>query len=212
MRGLQGGRIEDCLGQIWEAQSCCRSCRSPTVPYPQSRPAIRIDGVNDACRARHLESRDPHAVAVRPRRQHAARRARSATRPLPICWRVTTASRATSCPPSTAGKSTRAMASCCCSSGPSRRFVLRWPIKPGCASSAPRSIRAMASRVGIHLGEVVLRENSPEDVARGAKPLEVEGLAKAIAARVMSLAGRRAHPAHACSLRLRAARRGGDER
>jgi TolB-like protein len=47
----------------------------------------------------------------------------------------------------------------------------------------------MTSRVGIHLGEVVLRENSSEDVARGAKPLEVEGLAKAIAARVMSLAG-----------------------
>ncbi len=47
----------------------------------------------------------------------------------------------------------------------------------------------MTSRVGIHLGEVVLRENPPEDVARGAKPLEVEGLAKAIAARVMSLAG-----------------------
>ncbi len=48
---------------------------------------------------------------------------------------------------------------------------------------------AIASRVGIHLGEVVLRENPPEDVARGAKPLEVEGLAKAIAARVTSLAG-----------------------
>ncbi len=48
---------------------------------------------------------------------------------------------------------------------------------------------AIGSRVGIHLGEVVLRENPPEDVARGAKPLEVEGLAKAIAARVMSLAG-----------------------
>jgi TolB-like protein/class 3 adenylate cyclase len=47
----------------------------------------------------------------------------------------------------------------------------------------------MTARVGIHLGEVVLRDNSPEDVARGAKPLEVEGLAKAIAARVMSLAG-----------------------
>jgi adenylate cyclase len=47
----------------------------------------------------------------------------------------------------------------------------------------------MASRVGIHLGEVVLRANSPEDVARGAKPVEVEGLAKAVAARVMSLAG-----------------------
>jgi TolB-like protein/class 3 adenylate cyclase len=45
------------------------------------------------------------------------------------------------------------------------------------------------SRVGIHLGEVLLRENAAEDVARGAKPLEVEGLAKAVAARVMSLAG-----------------------
>jgi TolB-like protein/class 3 adenylate cyclase len=47
----------------------------------------------------------------------------------------------------------------------------------------------IASRVGIHLGEVMLRENSPKDVARGAKLLEVEGLAKATAARVMSLAG-----------------------
>ena len=47
---------------------------------------------------------------------------------------------------------------------------------------------AIDARVGIHLGEVVLRENAPDDVARGAKPLEVEGLAKAIAARVMSLA------------------------
>ncbi|MEP6970236.1 MAG: adenylate/guanylate cyclase domain-containing protein, partial [Betaproteobacteria bacterium] len=47
----------------------------------------------------------------------------------------------------------------------------------------------IAARVGIHLGEVVLRENAPADVARGAKPLEVEGLAKAVAARVMSLAG-----------------------
>ena len=47
----------------------------------------------------------------------------------------------------------------------------------------------IAARVGIHLGEVILRENSPGDVARGAKPLEVEGLAKATAARVMSLAG-----------------------
>ena len=48
---------------------------------------------------------------------------------------------------------------------------------------------ALVARVGIHLGEVVLRGNSPEDVARGAKALEVEGLAKAMAARVMSLAG-----------------------
>jgi TolB-like protein/class 3 adenylate cyclase len=47
----------------------------------------------------------------------------------------------------------------------------------------------VVARVGIHVGEVVLRHNAPEDVARGAKPLEVEGLAKAAAARVMSLAG-----------------------
>ena len=47
----------------------------------------------------------------------------------------------------------------------------------------------IAARVGIHFGEVVLRENAAADVARGAKPLEVEGLAKVVAARVMSLAG-----------------------
>ena len=47
------------------------------------------------------------------------------------------------------------------------------------------------ARVGIHLGEVYLRRNPPEDVERGAKPLEVEGLAKPAAARVMSLAAGR---------------------
>jgi class 3 adenylate cyclase/TolB-like protein len=46
----------------------------------------------------------------------------------------------------------------------------------------------LKARAGIHLGEVWVRENPPEDVARGAKPLEVEGLAKPMAARLMSLA------------------------
>ena len=46
----------------------------------------------------------------------------------------------------------------------------------------------MSFRIGIHLGEVVLIETPAEDVARGAKPLEVEGLAKPTAARLMSLA------------------------
>lgn len=46
----------------------------------------------------------------------------------------------------------------------------------------------LAARVGIHIGEVALFENPPEDVARGAKPFEVEGLAKPMAARLMSLA------------------------
>lgn len=47
---------------------------------------------------------------------------------------------------------------------------------------------ALLARAGVHLGEVVLRENTPEAVARGAKPLEVEGLAKVVAARLMGLA------------------------
>ena len=47
----------------------------------------------------------------------------------------------------------------------------------------------LRARAGIHLGEVFLRENDAQDVARGAKPLEVEGLAKPTAARAMSLAG-----------------------
>jgi predicted ATPase/class 3 adenylate cyclase len=46
----------------------------------------------------------------------------------------------------------------------------------------------MTTRVGLHVGAVTLRENSPQDVARGAKRFEVEGLAKPLAARVMALA------------------------
>jgi len=56
------------------------------------------------------------------------------------------------------------------------------------ASLSAESGADVASRVGIHLGEVYLRTNPAEDVARGAKPLEVEGLAKPVAARLMSLA------------------------
>ena len=46
----------------------------------------------------------------------------------------------------------------------------------------------LKARAGLHVGPVTLRENSASDVARGAKPLEVEGGAKSIAARVMSVA------------------------
>jgi predicted ATPase/class 3 adenylate cyclase len=46
----------------------------------------------------------------------------------------------------------------------------------------------LKARAGLHVGPVVLRENLPEDVARGAKPLEVDGLAKPTAARVMTVA------------------------
>lgn len=47
----------------------------------------------------------------------------------------------------------------------------------------------LAARAGIHLGEVVIRKNTPKVVKRGGKAIELEGLAKLIAARIMSLAG-----------------------
>ncbi|MEO7251686.1 MAG: putative peptide modification system cyclase [Arenimonas sp.] len=46
----------------------------------------------------------------------------------------------------------------------------------------------LAARVGIHVGEVMTWNNTDSAVAAGAKPLEVEGLAKPVAARLMSLA------------------------
>ena len=47
---------------------------------------------------------------------------------------------------------------------------------------------AMVARAGLHVGPVVLRQNSPDDVARGAKPWEVDGIAKPTVARVMAIA------------------------
>ena len=46
----------------------------------------------------------------------------------------------------------------------------------------------LRARVGIHMGDVMIWENAPEDVARGAKPIEVEGLVKPVAARLAQLA------------------------
>ena len=46
----------------------------------------------------------------------------------------------------------------------------------------------LKARVGIHVGAVALRHNRADEVALGAKPIEVEGPAKPLAARVMSLA------------------------
>ena len=46
----------------------------------------------------------------------------------------------------------------------------------------------LRARAGLHVGRVTLRENPAEDVARGAKPVEVDGLGKTIAARVMATA------------------------
>jgi putative peptide modification system cyclase len=46
----------------------------------------------------------------------------------------------------------------------------------------------LKARIGIHVGDVLLWDNRSDDVARGAKPVEVEGLAKPVAARLMHLA------------------------
>ena len=46
----------------------------------------------------------------------------------------------------------------------------------------------LCARAGLHVAPVLLRENTPADIARGAKPVEVEGLAKPLCARVMALA------------------------
>ncbi len=46
----------------------------------------------------------------------------------------------------------------------------------------------LQARVGLHVGPVTQRENPAHDVARGAKRIEVEGLAKPFAARIMALA------------------------
>lgn len=46
----------------------------------------------------------------------------------------------------------------------------------------------LLARVGIHVGETYLSQNAADDVARSAKQMEVSGLAKPIAARLMSAA------------------------
>lgn len=47
---------------------------------------------------------------------------------------------------------------------------------------------ALSARAGLHVGEVILWNNSAEAIALGSKPVEVEGLAKPMAARLMQLA------------------------
>ncbi|WP_158497819.1 putative peptide modification system cyclase [Pseudoxanthomonas suwonensis] len=49
-------------------------------------------------------------------------------------------------------------------------------------------IGPLLARAGLHVGEVLIWRNSEEAVSAGAKPVEVEGLAKPFAARLMQLA------------------------
>jgi class 3 adenylate cyclase len=59
----------------------------------------------------------------------------------------------------------------------------------GLAALSTKFSEPLEVRVGIHFAEVILRENDEASVARGAKPVEVEGLAKSMTARIMALAG-----------------------
>ena len=47
---------------------------------------------------------------------------------------------------------------------------------------------ALQARIGIHVGDIVLWENDPTDIAQGAKRVEAEGLVKPVAARLMGIA------------------------
>ncbi|MSP56800.1 MAG: hypothetical protein EXR69_14545 [Myxococcales bacterium] len=58
----------------------------------------------------------------------------------------------------------------------------------GLAELSQSRTQSFCARVGVHRGPVILMEVSAEDRARGAKPFEVEGLAKPLAARVCGLA------------------------
>ncbi|MEO7009742.1 MAG: AAA family ATPase, partial [Caldimonas sp.] len=62
----------------------------------------------------------------------------------------------------------------------------------GYALAYHRAVAALGlplqARAGLHVGAVILRENAAEDIARGAKPVEVDGLAKPVTARIMALA------------------------
>ena len=56
------------------------------------------------------------------------------------------------------------------------------------ASLGAREKTALAARIGIHVGDVVVWDNAADDVERGAKRTEVEGLVKPVASRLMGLA------------------------
>ena len=113
------------------------------------------------------------------------------------------AMRAANCGPLT----TAPPATCCPLARPRDRQDRRLPaavrrrpptrsLRPGLPPGAGGARRAAAARAGMHVGPVTLRENSAADVARGAKPLEVEGVAKPAAARDGS-GTRRTDAAHA---------------
>ncbi len=68
--------------------------------------------------------------------------------------------------------------------------AVRWALDyhAGLRDLVPGDGIELAAQVGIHLGEVLLRRNPPEEVAIGAQPLAIEGVARPMAERLASLA------------------------
>ena len=64
----------------------------------------------------------------------------------------------------------------------------------------------LSARVGVHVGDVMVWDNVADDVQRGAKRMEVEGLAKPVAARLMSLSRARPNPRFRGRVRVSATR------
>ena len=86
-------------------------------------------------------------------------------------WARTTGSRATCCRPGAGARSTRPTACCCCSTTRPMRSATRWPTTALAALPVP-----LTARAGLHVGPVILRENSVRrhragrEAARGRRP------------------------------------------
>lgn len=76
----------------------------------------------------------------------------------------------------------------CCSSAPSTPWASPWTTSANCTRWASSARLNCARAAGLHVGDVLTWENSAEAVRAGAKSMEVEGLAKPMAARLMTLA------------------------
>ena len=66
-------------------------------------------------------------------------------------------------------------------------FALASHLRLAELTADPELTHGVRLRVAVHLGEVRLRHNSPQDVSRGARPFEVEGPARPVVARLLSL-------------------------
>ena len=85
-----------------------------------------------------------------------------------------------------AARSTRPTGFSFCSTGRSQAVAFALDYQRELRALAEESKQPLSARVGIHVGDVMVWDNAPADVARGAKPIEVEGLAKPVAARLMA--------------------------